>query len=190
MFLPAFQPSKTLLRNQSQIRDDITADQPCIDTDLLKRAEETVSRLRARKLSIVTAESCTAGLVAAVLSRAEGTGEVFDGSFVAYSKAHKTRALGVNAEMLRRGGAVNAATAEQMLAGALTHSPADVGVAITGVLGPKPDEDGNPVGLVFLTVGLRDAVMQTVRRDYGRQPHEILRRRVVLDALAMLDGLI
>jgi nicotinamide-nucleotide amidase len=162
-------------------------DAPCIDAALVARAGRSVARLKARGLSVVTAESCTAGLIAAVLAQAEGAGEVLSGSFVAYSKDHKAQALGVDRELLAHTGAVNATTAAQMLRGAMAHSPADVGLAVTGVLGPDADEDGNPVGLVFFAAGPRGCAAQVERHEYGHQPHEILRRRVVIDALSLLD---
>lgn len=163
---------------------------PCVDTALVERAGRTVTRLQSRRLTVVTAESCTAGLICALIAQAEGAGEVLDGSFVVYSKDHKTKALDVDRELLRRSGAVNRAVAQQMLLGALAHSPAKLGLAVTGVLGPDPDEDGNPVGRVFLAAGRRGGEAQLRQCDYGRQPHDILRRRVVLDALTLLDALV
>lgn len=162
----------------------------CIDPSLLRRAEKTVRGLRDAGLSVVTAESCTGGLIAAVLSQVEGAGDVLEGGFVVYSKQHKTRALAVDSAILSSQGAINAATAEQMVMGALDRSFADLALAVTGVLGPEPDEDGNPVGLVYLAVGRRNQAYRTEKHAYGRQPHDILRRRVVTDALTLLDGLI
>jgi nicotinamide-nucleotide amidase len=159
----------------------------CIDQALVSRAGVCIAQLKQRKLTIVTAESCTAGLVSAVLAQAEGAGEVLHGSFVAYSKDQKHQALGVDWESLRSETAVSESVVSQMLAGALAHSTADIGLAVTGVLGPKPDEDGNRVGLVFLAAGRRNAPSHVQRRDYGDQHHEALRRQVVLEALALLD---
>jgi nicotinamide-nucleotide amidase len=73
-----------------------------------------------------------------------------------------------------------------MVAGALSRSPADLALGVTGVLGPEPDEDGNPVGLAFLACGRRGMLPQIVRKDYGAQPHDLLRRAVVLDAFALV----
>ena len=162
----------------------------CIDQFLIQRAGNTVTLLRAAGLSVVTAESCTGGLISAILSQAEGAGEVLEGGFVVYSKTHKTEALAVDEEVLRLRGAVNAATAEQMVAGALNHSQADIALGVTGVLGPDPDEDDNPVGLVYMSAGRRDGPNRTEKYQYGHQPHDALRRQVILDPLALLDGLI
>ena len=159
----------------------------CIDQFLIARAAGVVRLLTARKLTIVTAESCTAGLISAVLSQAEGAGEALQGSFVVYTKANKTKALGVDAALLARAGSVNADVVRQLACGALERSPGDLAIAVSGVLGPSPDEDGNPVGLVFLACCRRDQTPQIERKDYGDRPQDALRRAVVLDALAMVE---
>jgi nicotinamide-nucleotide amidase len=171
---------------------DVTAGAPgaaslSIDPALVARAAGVLAALRARNLTVVTGESCTAGLIAAVLSQAEGAGDVLHGSFVTYSKTSKCAMLGLSAELLRSAGAVNATVAAMMVHGALHNSAGDLALAITGVLGPEPDEDGNPVGLVFLACGERGGTPRILRKDYGAGPHEALRRAAVLDALALLE---
>jgi nicotinamide-nucleotide amidase len=158
----------------------------CADQKLVDRAQEIVRALREACLSVVTAESCTAGLVSAVLSQAEGAGEVLHGSFVTYTKANKTKALGIDPVLLKRDGSVTADVVRQMVVGALLRSPADIGLAVSGVLGPSPDEDGNPVGLVYFGCGLRDGPVAITRKDYEVQPPDTLRRSVVMDGLDVL----
>jgi PncC family amidohydrolase len=109
----------------------------CCGADLAERALATARR---RNLTIVTAESCTAGKLSALLSEAPGAGERVHGSFVTYTKANKVKALGVDAGLLKAKGAVCREVALAMAEGALHRSPADVAVAITGVAGPDPDE--------------------------------------------------
>jgi PncC family amidohydrolase len=162
-------------------------EQACIDQSLIDRASEVVTALKESRLTIVTAESCTAGLVSAVLAQAKDAGEVLHGSFVTYSKANKSMALGVDPALLKREGSVNADVVRQLACGALDRSPADVVIAVSGVLGPSPDEDGNPVGLVFFACYRRNQPPDIQRKDYGEQPHDVLRRRVVLDALALVE---
>lgn len=159
----------------------------CVDNSLIQSAKDIVQALRRRGLSVVTAESCTAGLIAAVLSQVDGAGEVLQGGFVTYTKANKTMSLGVDASLLEHQGSVTADVVRQMAHGALLRSPADIALAVSGVLGPSPDEDGNPVGLVFFGCGHRGGPITVTRRDYGEQPHDILRRRVVLDGLELLE---
>jgi len=116
-------------------------------SDLSRLAERALEVAAQRNASIVTAESCTAGKLAALLSEAPGAAERLHGSFVTYTKANKTKSLGVSAALLQRRGAVCREVAVAMAEGALVRSPATVAVSITGVAGPDPDEDGNPVGL-------------------------------------------
>jgi len=158
----------------------------CIDNVLIDRAKSVVRVLKERGLTVVTAESCTAGLISAVLSQADGAGDVLHGSFVTYTKANKAMALGVDAELLRRKGSVNADVVRQLACGALERSPADLAIAVSGVLGPDPDEDGNPVGLVFFACCRRGALPEIVQKDYGKGPDDELRRATVTDALTLL----
>lgn len=159
----------------------------CIDRELVAQANTVMRRLKAANLSVVTAESCTAGLISAVLAQAEGAGDMLHGSFVVYTKANKAMALGVDAALLEREGSVNAHVVRQLACGALERSPADLALAVSGVLGPEPDEDGNPVGLVFLACCRRGREPETVRKDYGGASPEVLRRATVLDALALIE---
>ncbi|MBV9992382.1 MAG: CinA family protein [Alphaproteobacteria bacterium] len=89
--------------------------------------------------------------------------------------------------MLDRDGSVNENVARQRASGALDCSHADLALAITGVLGPEPDEDGNPVGLVYLACAKRSEEPRVLRRDYGQQPHEVLLRTAIEDALALVE---
>lgn len=163
------------------------ADIPCIDRELVMRADEIMRHLKAAKLSIITAESCTAGLISAVLAQAEGAGDMLHGSFVVYTKENKVMALGVDAALLKREGSVNAEVVRQLACGALDRSPAQLALAVSGVLGPEPDEDGNPVGLVYLACCRRGQEPRTLRKDYGKGSPEALRRATVLDALALIE---
>jgi nicotinamide-nucleotide amidase len=158
----------------------------CIDRELAECASKAVARLAEKKLTIVTAESCTAGLISAALSQGEGAAKVLHGSFVTYTKDNKTMALGVSRELLEQKSSVNAEVAKQLACGALERSPADIALSVTGVLGPEPDEDGNPVGLVYLACCRRGGAPNVVHKDYGDRPHDELRRAVVRDALDLL----
>jgi nicotinamide-nucleotide amidase len=138
-----------------------------IDSALVQRAADLMKLAGDRKLSLVTAESCTGGLVAAVLSEAPGAGEWLHGGFVTYSKENKTAALGVPAALIERAGLVSEAVARAMAEGALARSPADIAVAITGVAGPATDEDGTPVGTVHFAAARRSGTTVHVKRQYG-----------------------
>jgi nicotinamide-nucleotide amidase len=139
-----------------------------------------------RNASIVTAESCTAGKLAALLSEAPRAAERLHGSFVAYTKANKTKSLGVPADLLQRKGAVCGEVAIAMAEGALVRSPATVAVSITGVAGPDPDEDGNPVGLVCIAVARINGETVHLERRYGDVGREAVQERAMADALRAL----
>jgi nicotinamide-nucleotide amidase len=118
-------------------------------------AASFIEEAKRRRLTFVTAESCTAGGLSMLLSDTPGAGETFFGGFVSYSKDYKRMILGVPAELLALETAVSDPVARAMAQGALGRSGCDLALAITGVAGPKPDEDGNPVGLVFVAAELR-----------------------------------
>lgn len=118
-------------------------------------AQRAVSRALEHELTLVTVESCTAGALACALSRADGASQVLHGGLVVYTKANKVAAVGVPWELLRTHTAVSGEVARAMAVGGLGRSPADIAIAITGVAGPEPDEDGNPVGLAYVAVALR-----------------------------------
>ena len=118
--------------------------------DLKRRAEALLESYRRAGLMIVTAESCTGGLIAGCLTEIAGSSDVVERGFVTYSNAAKSEALGVPAELIARVGAVSAEVAEAMARGALERSMADVAVSATGIAGPGGATGGKPVGLVFL----------------------------------------
>ena len=159
------------------------ADDATDPSRLAKRALEIAAQ---RNASIVTAESCTAGKLAAVLSEAPGAAERLHGSFVTYTKANKTKSLGVSADLLQRKGAVCHEVAVAMAEGALARSPATVAVAITGVAGPDPDEDGNPVGLVCIAIARANGETIHLEKRYGDLGREGVQERAMADALGAL----
>jgi nicotinamide-nucleotide amidase len=161
-----------------------------IDDGLRTAAEELLERLRTRKLKLVTAESCTGGLAAGVLTEIPGSSDVLERGFVTYSNAAKESVLGVQAATIKRHGAVSAETAKAMAIGALRASPADVSVAITGIAGPGGGTAEKPVGLVHFAAARR--ANATVSREirFGDLGRSEIRRRSVLTAFALLKELI
>jgi nicotinamide-nucleotide amidase len=143
------------------------------DEKLKARAQQALDALKAANVTIVTAESCTAGTIAALLAQAEGASDILHGSFITYTKEHKTKALGVPWRLLKEQGAVNADVVKQLAAGALERSPATLAIPVSGVLGPEPDEDDNPVGLVYFCIQAKDKQPKVVKEEFGQQPHEL-----------------
>ncbi len=104
---------------------------------------------------VATAESCTAGLVAAALSDIPGSSKVLDRGFVTYSNVAKSEMLGVPPSLIMAHGAVSPEVAVAMAVGALAKSKADVTVAITGIAGPGGATETKPVGRVYIATAVR-----------------------------------
>jgi nicotinamide-nucleotide amidase len=157
-----------------------------IDPALVRRGARLFKLLDGKKLTLATAESCTGGLIASILSDAPGAGDLFHGGFVLYTKKHKM-AFGIPKKLIDANGIVSEAVARSMADGALKHSPADIAVSVTGVAGPEPDDEGNPVGLVCIAAARRghDTVARTYRfksRDRGE-----IRCKAAEEALRLAD---
>lgn len=147
-------------------------------------------RLRAAHLTIVTAESCTAGLIAARLTDIAGSSDYVLGGVVAYSNAVKQQMLGVPEDMLAAHGAVSGTVAEQMARGARDLLHADIALSVTGIAGPGGGTPEKPVGLTF--IGLSTVAGAWVRR-YVWSGDRIANREQSVDAalqfvLDYLDG--
>lgn len=119
-----------------------------MDTELVTSAQGLAELLTAAGLTLVTAESCTGGGLAEVLTTIPGSSRWFERGFISYSNLSKREMLGVKTETLARHGAVSEPTARAMAEGALAHSPADLAVAITSIAGPGGGTEAKPVGTV------------------------------------------
>ena len=142
---------------------------------LIDEADRLVAAFRAWGMKVVTAESCTGGLLAAVLTEIAGSSEVLERGFVTYSNAAKEQELGVSGELLARHGAVSAEVAQEMAAGARKHLDCDVALSSTGIAGPDGGSAEKPVGLVFLGLATREGVRSS-RHVLGGTRAEIVAR--------------
>lgn len=115
---------------------------------LTVQAAALIDLCRSKGLLLATAESCTGGLIAGLVTSIAGSSDIFDAGFVTYSNAAKTRMIGVPAKLIARVGAVSEEVARAMAEGALAHSRAALAVAVTGVAGPGGGSALKPVGLV------------------------------------------
>jgi nicotinamide-nucleotide amidase len=157
--------------------------------ELIAKAEALLATLRAKKLMLATAESCTGGLIAGVLTEIAGSSDVVERGFVTYSNEAKNELIGVSMTMIREHGAVSKEVALAMAAGALAHSRADITVAVTGVAGPGGGSAAKPVGLVHLAAERRGkpAIHRECRfGDIGRHG---IRMASIAVALEMVDEL-
>jgi len=160
---------------------------PLFASALLAQAAELLDDLRRRRLMLATAESCTGGLIAGLLTEIAGSSDVVERGFVTYSNAAKAELLGVPEAMLAEHGAVSEPVARAMAEGALAHSRADVAVAVTGVAGPGGGTAAKPVGLVHIAAALRGgAVLHRECRfgDIGRGAVRIASVEVALQLAA------
>ncbi len=148
-------------------------------------AEAVGRTLLAAHARAVTAESCTGGWIAKCLTDIPGSSRWFERGYVTYSNAAKQQGLGVRSEDLQAFGAVSAITAEQMAAGALAASAADVAVAVTGIAGPDGGTTQKPVGLVWLAAGRRDGPIRAEEHHFSGD-REAIRRAAVAAALRLL----
>ena len=154
--------------------------------ELLTLAAEMLALLRARKLHIATAESCTGGLITALLTEIAGSSDVVERGFVTYSNEAKHEVLGVPMELIRRHGAVSEQVARAMAEGALRHSRAEIAVSVTGVAGPGGGSAEKPVGLVHFACAAAGAETIHARELFGDPGRDAIRRQSVLKALELV----
>lgn len=155
-------------------------------TSLLRQAEGVLDLARARGVSIASAESCTAGLVAGCLSEISGASDVLACGFVVYGNKAKENLLGVSSSLLKRHGAVSEETACAMASGAIEKGNVDVAVAITGVAGPDGGSVEKPVGLVHFACASRKKDMAHRERRFGNVGRYHIRLASVAESLEML----
>ncbi len=156
------------------------------DRDLTDRAAMLLQRLRERGQKLATAESCTGGLIAALLTEIPGSSDVVERGFVTYSNEAKMELLGVPEATLASVGAVSRETALAMAAGAVAHSRAQIAVAVTGVAGPGGGTPEKPVGLVHLCVQAQGKPPRHREMRYGDLSRAAIRMATVNTALDML----
>lgn len=128
---------------------------PTLDSLCSQLAEQLV----ARAWLLATAESCTGGMIAATCTDLAGSSAWFERGYVTYSNRAKTELLGVDAQMIKRHGAVSEAVVRAMASGALAQSGAHISVAVTGVAGPSGGSLDKPVGTVWLAWATGDNVI-------------------------------
>lgn len=157
---------------------------------ILDAARDLVTAATGLQLRIVTAESCTGGLIAGALTAVPGSSNVLERGYVTYSNRAKSEALGVPEALLASYGAVSREVAIAMAEGALRAAPVDLSVAVTGVAGPGGGSSAKPVGLVHLAALRRGRPAHHEERRFGDIGRDRVREETVLAALRMLRELI
>ena len=158
--------------------------EPALPQDLDRLAERWMRALCDRDLKVATAESCTGGMLASLLTDIEGCGHGFDRGFVTYTKEAKTELLGIEESLLDRNEAVSEAVARAMAEGALSRSGADIAISVTGFAGPAGD--GKEEGLVHFALASTGAETRHRVEHFGPQgrgPIRIASLRVMLEML-------
>jgi nicotinamide-nucleotide amidase len=153
------------------------------DRKLGEMAAELGARLAAERKVLATAESCTGGWIAKVVTDVTGSSAWFDRGFVTYSNRAKEDMLGVSPATLAAHGAVSEAVVREMAAGALARSGADITVAVSGIAGPGGGTPAKPVGLVWLAWAVRGGAVHAEQRHFGGD-REAVRAATVARALA------
>src|SRR5262249_32305821 len=152
---------------------------------LLDQARDLLEKARARRLHIVTAESCTGGLIAGLLTEIPGSSDVVERGFVTYSNEAKEELLGVPHALIEAHGAVSEPVARAMADGALNNSRSDVAIAVTGVAGPGSSEK-KPVGLVYVAISQKLGASTVTECRFGDIGRHQVRLRTVETALELL----
>lgn len=152
------------------------------DDELSALAAQLGRALQAREWKLATAESCTGGWVAKLLTDIAGSSAWFERGFVTYSNAAKQELLDVRAATLKDFGAVSEQTVRELASGALAHSPADVALAITGIAGPGGGSPDKPVGLVWFAWARRSGALRVTQQRFSGD-RQAVRRQAVVAAL-------
>jgi nicotinamide-nucleotide amidase len=148
-------------------------------------AERFLKACTRREILVATAESCTGGLIIALLTDIPGSSSMVDRGFVTYSNDAKMDMLGVSAETLERHGAVSAETVHEMATGALKHSRAGITLAVTGIAGPDGGSAEKPVGLVWFGIAIEGRPAVTEKMIFENRGRDFIRRETGKHALRM-----
>ena len=158
--------------------------EPALPPELDREAERAMRRLCEKELTVATAESCTGGLLASLLTDIEGCGHGFDRGFVTYSGQAKQELLGLSADLVDHNDAVTAEVAKAMAEGALRQCKADIALSATGFAGPGGP--GCEEGLVYLASARRGGDTRVEERRFGpigRGPVRIEALKVLIDMM-------
>jgi PncC family amidohydrolase len=138
-----------------------------------KAAEALIHILKEKSLTLALAESCTAGLVSALLAGVPGASKVLWGSFVTYTKEAKVSVLGIEEKALETFGLVSGETAAAMALGALRKSGAGIAASVTGLAGPDGDGSNVKVGTVWTAAASQNGEITVKERHFTGERNEV-----------------
>ncbi|ACT59354.1 CinA family protein [Hirschia baltica] len=156
------------------------------DNQLIEEARKFLRAAQTQKLTLATAESCTGGLLAGLITEIPGSSQTLERGFVVYTNRAKQDMLGVSGDILADFGAVSEPTAIAMAEGAMEHSRASLTVAITGIAGPGGQTPMKPVGLVHIAAKRRDRETLHEACHFGDIGRSNVRRKSMEVALELL----
>jgi nicotinamide-nucleotide amidase len=159
------------------------------EQELRDLAEQLGECLMARGLKLASAESCTGGWLAKIITDIPGSSAWFTGSVVSYSNEAKQSLLGVSENTLKEFGAVSGETVLEMSDGLFAHTDADVAVSVSGIAGPDGGSEEKPVGLVWLSWGKRDKSVFANPYNFAGD-REAVRKQSIKQALNNLQDLL
>ena len=171
------------------------------NSHLINKASNLISRLKYCGAKLSLAESCTGGLLSALITEVSGSSSVLDRAFVTYSNDAKQQMVGVDKDLIAKNGAVSEEVAKAMVIGAIINSNANVAAAITGIAGPLGGSKEKPVGLVYIAVIRHDdeqndyekiarSAKISVRKFNFSGDRIDVRRSALEDTLKMLEDLL
>lgn len=157
---------------------------------LLRLAEVVVADARQAKLRICTAESCTGGMIATLLTEVPGSSAVFDRGLIVYTNRAKQDLLGVPGDLIADMGEVSEAVARMMAEGAVENSNAQLAVAVTGIAGPGGGTARKPIGLVHIAAAREGRSILHEEQHFGDIGRTEVRLKTCEAALQLLHRLI
>lgn len=143
---------------------------------LTQKATEVCKFLADNQMTIATAESCTGGMIAELLTSVSGASGVFGYGFVTYSNEAKEKLLGVKKETLSQFGAVSSQTVTEMAEGALKAANADIAVSVSGIAGPSGGTKEKPVGLVYVGLSQKGKDTRAIKNNFDGSRDSVRRQ--------------
>ncbi len=168
------------------LKDVNASAKPSVVASIEQEAQKLIHELQKKNLKVITAESLTGGLICQSLTSVPGSSEVVAGGIASYSYELKRDALAVDYDSLIEIGAVNEQTARQMAQGALKYADADLAISVTGIAGPSGEEEGKPVGTVFMGVAKKGETEVSVERFLFSVDRKSVREQTTLHAIKKL----
>ena len=167
-----------------------TSVQQVTEQELKDLAEQLGECMKVKGLMLASAESCTGGWLAKIITDIPGSSAWFTGSVVCYSNESKHSLLGVDENTLKEFGAVSGETVLELSDGLFSHTDADVAVSVSGIAGPDGGSDDKPVGLVWLSWGKRDKSVHANPFNFSGDREEVRKQSIKQALNCLLDLLV